>query len=185
MYKVTIASKELWDEVNQVFTYPKGKTIELEHSLLSISKWESKWKKPFMVNFDRQRQEYTYEELIDYIRCMTITSNVDPNAYYSLTKKQVDDIYNYVDEQMTAAWFKDDNTPSNSTRQVTADLVYYWMTIYNIPFECQKWHFSRLMALIKICSIESQPKKKMSQRDILSQYDAINSARLRKYHTKG
>ncbi|MGB4293547.1 MAG: hypothetical protein WBJ37_11785, partial [Bacteroidales bacterium] len=148
MLQITIPAVELWDERKQEFVTTKEQTLQLEHSLVSISKWESKWCKPFL-----SKQEKTSEETLDYIKCMTITQNVDPEVYNYLTNKNIEEINNYINAPMTATYFSDEKTSKTSREQVTAELIYYWMIALNIPFECQKWHLNRLLTLIKVCSI--------------------------------
>ena len=180
MLTITVPAMELWDECNQEFIFTKGGDLQLEHSLVSLSKWESKWCKPFF-----SKQEKTREETIDYIRCMTLTRNVSPNIYRCLTAKNVQDINAYIEAPMTATWFTNDKNKSGSREQITSELIYYWMIALNIPFECQKWHINRLLTLIKVCSIENQPSKKMSRREIMSRNAALNAARRRQLGTHG
>ena len=181
MLHITIPSMELWDESKQLFINTKEQKLTLEHSLVSISKWESKHCKPYL-----SKDNKTLEETIDYIRCMTLTQNVDPNIYQYLTKDNMVDINNYINAPMTAAWFSPSSYPGGrNSEQVTSDLIYYWMIAFKIPFECQKWHLERLLTLIKICNIKNQKPKKMSRREILRQNAALNAARRRKYGTKG
>lgn len=158
----------------------KERTITLEHSLVSLSKWESKWCKPFLTNADK-----TDEELIDYFRCMTITQNVDPNIYYCLTRQNIQEITDYMNSPHTATTIKSRGPARRSREQVTAELIYYWMVAFRIPFECQKWHLNRLITLIRICEIKNQKPKKRSQRDVLNEYAAINEANKTRFNTKG
>ena len=146
MLQITIPPVELWDEEKQEFSMSKEYTLQLEHSLVSLSKWESKWCKPFLT-----KEPKTYEETLDYIKCMTLTQNVKPEVYGYLTRANVDDINNYIDAPMTATTFSEERRGSAGREQVTAELVYYWMIALNIPFECQKWHLNRLLTLIKVC----------------------------------
>lgn len=181
MLRITIpAGEEQWDEVNQVFIYPKEQTLQLEHSLVSLSKWESKWCKPFLT-----RQKKTLEETLDYIKCMTLTQNVNPEVYYYLTVPCINQINHYIDAPMTATTFLEDETIKHSHEQVTAELIYYWMIALNIPFECQKWHLNRLLTLIRVCNVKNQPPKKMSKRQLLSRNAALNAARRKKTNGKG
>ncbi|MCM1363389.1 MAG: hypothetical protein NC215_00195 [Ruminococcus sp.] len=180
MLSITIPATELWDEVNEQFVYVKERTIQLEHSLVSISKWESKWKKPFL-----SQKQLTYEEAIDYIKCMTITQNVDPNVYYSLSPNLIDQIDKYMGTSMTATTFREDGSDKSNHEIVTAELIYYWMIALNIPLECQKWHFTRLLTLIRVCSIKNAPPKKQSKRSIMSRNAAWNAERRRKFNSKG
>jgi hypothetical protein len=180
MLQITIPAVEQWDERKQEFITTKEQTLQLEHSLVSLSKWESKWCKPFLT-----KQEKTFEETLDYIKCMTITQNVDPEVYNYLTNKNIEEINNYIDAPMTATYFSDDKTVKSSREQITAELIYYWMIALNIPFECQKWHLNRLLTLIKVCNIKNQPPKKRSRTEIMSRNAALNAARRKQLNTKG
>ena len=177
---VTIPETEMYDPVTEKVTRLKERTITLEHSLLSISKWESKWHKPYL-----SRDQKTQEEALDYIKCMTITTNVPDEYYLALGSKNIQKIVSYIEDPMTATTIKkQDQKPSREI--VTSELVYYWMTALQIPFDpCQKWHFNRLMTLIEVASIKNAPPKKMSKRDILSQNHALNAARRARLHSKG
>lgn len=180
MLPITIAATELWDERSERFVSTKEQTLHLEHSLVSISKWESKWHKPFL-----HTQELTYEETIDYIRCMTLTQNVSPETYLCITPKQIDEIKAYMNESMTATTFGGDDKTRGNREIVTAEIIYYWMTALQIPFECKKWHISRLLTLIRVCSIKNSPKNPVSRRETASQYAAMNAARKKRLNTKG
>lgn len=179
MLLITIpAMDELWDEQNQKFLSVKETTIQLEHSLLSISKWESKWNKSFI-----NTREKTNEELLDYIKCMTITKNVDPNIYVCLTAENIQEIVNYINAPMTAMTIRESGKESREV--VTSELIYYWMISLNIPVEFEKWHLNRLITLIKVCSMKNQPAKKMSKGEILKRNAALNAARRKKFNSKG
>ena len=181
MLTITVPASEQWDESKQEFVYTKECTLELEHSLVSLYNWESKWCKPF-----NSKTEKTYEETIDYIRCMTLNRHVDPAVYRCLTNENINEINAYIAAPMTATKFsKNLSGGKSSNEQVTAELIYYWMIALNIPFECQKWHLNKLLTLIKVCNLKSQPPKKMSKREIMNQNAAINAARRKKYNTKG
>lgn len=180
MLQVTIPASELWNEYRQEFVKTKEKTLQLEHSLISLSKWESKWCKPFL-----SKQGKTYEETIDYIKCMTITPNVDPDVYYSLTKENVDRINEYIEAPMTATYFSEDKSGRGSREVVTSELIYYWMIALQIPFECEKWHLNRLLTLIRVCNIKNTPPKKMSRRSIMSRNAALNASRRKQLNTRG
>lgn len=180
MLRITIPAVEQWDEAKQEFIYTKEQTLSLEHSLVSLSKWESKWCKAFLT-----KQEKTFEETLDYIKCMTLTQNVDPEVYNYLTNGNVNEINEYIEAPMTATYFSDEKTSKTSREQITAELIYYWMIALNIPFECQKWHLNRLLTLIKVCNIKNQPPKKRSKKDIMSRNAALNAARRKQLNTKG
>ena len=182
---ITIPEQELYDSSTETFIYTKPQTITLEHSLLAIAKWESKWKKPFFGPISK-----TTEESLDYIRCMTITKNVDPNTYYYLPRNTVEEINTYMDDPMTATTFSDEKEKKHGKGKlgkkiVTAEEIYYMMTALNIPFECEKWHFNRLQTLIRVCSIKNAPPKKMSKRDVLNKYKSLNDARRKALNTTG
>lgn len=180
MLYVTIPAREHYDEVNNKFITNKEQKLQLEHSLVSVSKWESKWHKSFMSNDTR-----TYEETIDYIRCMTITQNVDPDIYNYITDDIVLRVNEYISDPMTATWFSEDRTGRRSSETITSELVYYWMIALNIPKECEKWHLNRLLTLIRICNIKNQPPKRMSKRETSSRYAALNKARRQQLNTRG
>lgn len=181
MLRINIpAGEEQWDEVNEIFIYPKGQTLQLEHSLVSLSKWESKWCKPFL-----SKKEKTFEENLDYVRCMTLTQNVDPEVYSYLTSSNIDVINQYIDAPMTATTFREEKTGKPNREQVTAEIIYYWMIALNIPFECQKWHLNRLLTLIRVCDIKNSPPKKMGKREIFKRNSALNAARKKQLNTRG
>ena len=152
----------------------------MEHSLVSISKWESKWHKPFLSN-----REKTFEETIDYIKCMTLTQNVRPEVYKCLSVDNIKRINAYIENPMTASFILDESKGKRNSEQITSELIYYWMIALEIPFECQKWHLNRLLMLIRICNVKNQPPKKQSKKEITSQYAAINAARRKALNSKG
>jgi hypothetical protein len=179
MLKITVSSTELYDEETNTFSSSKEQTLCLEHSLVSLSKWESKWHKPFL-----SREDKTVEETRDYIKCMTITQNVDDNIYNYISDENVRQVRDYIDAEMTATTFSNENKTIN--RQIiTAEVIYYWMIAMNIPFECQKWHLNRLLTLINVCNIKNTPPKKMSRKEIVSRNSAVNAARKKALHSEG
>ena len=173
-------TQEKWDESKQEFIPPKYVALQLEHSLVSLSKWESKWHKPFY-----SKKEKTDEEILDYIKCMTLTKNVSSDVYDHLTIENVMDVKDYIDNPMTATTFSKEDKGPNNSETITSELIYYWMIVSNIPFECQKWHLNRLITLIRVCSIKNSPPKKRSKRDIMSRNAALNAARRKQMNTKG
>lgn len=183
MLQLIIPAREYFDESTGEFGVVKETKLLLEHSLISISKWEARWLKPFLDKGDK-----TIEETIDYVRCMTINSNVDPKAYILLTSKDIAAVNEYIHAPMSATTFTDlDTAPKRGGyhRKTTSELIYYWMVAYNIPHEYEKWHLNRLLTLIKICSIENAPKKKMSKADIMRQNAALNAKRKAQLGTRG
>lgn len=180
MLQITVPAAELFDESRNEFVSTKEQTLQLEHSLVSLDKWESKWCKPFL-----SKQDKTPEELMDYVKCMTITQNVDPNVYYFLTDANLREINSYIESPMTATTFSDDKNGKKNREIVTAELIYYWMIALNIPFECRKWHLNKLLTLVKVCNIKNQPPKKTSKKDLLSRNAALNAARRKQFNTSG
>lgn len=180
MLKIVVPATEFWDEAREEFIYKKEQTLQLEHSLVSLSKWESKWHKAFLG-----KQEKTEEEIIDYVRCMTLTQNVDPSVYVRLSMDNYKAINAYIESPMTATCFAEEKAKGSQKETVTSELIYYWMIALNIPVEFQKWHLNRLLTLIKVCSIKNSPPKKHSRKEIMSRNAAINAARRSKYHSKG
>lgn len=181
--RITIEPKELWDERNQKFiSLDKETEISLEHSLVSIAKWEARHKKIFLSN-----EKMNEEEILDYIRCMTLTQNVNPFAYYALSEKNINEIKEYIDDPMTATTFNDRQTAPTTykNKRTSAEEIYYMMFINNVPVDFQKWHINRLLALLKVFAIKNAPEKKRSNREIMSDYAAINRANRAKFHTKG
>lgn len=171
---------EGWDEEKQEFVPPKEQTLLLEHSLVSISKWESKWCKTFLG-----KGEKTNEETIDYIKCMTVTQNVNPEVYKHLTAQNVQEINEYIAAPMTATHIPKQKQSGGNRDALTSEVIYYQMIALNIPFECQKWHLNRLLMLISVCSIKNAPPKKMSRREIMSRNAALNAQRRAKMNTRG
>lgn len=182
MLKITVPGVEKWDEERQEFISSKETDLRLEHSLVSVSKWESKWHKYFIGNNDLTR-----EMLLDYIRCMTLDQNVDPDVYYALDENTINKIVDYIKDSHTATWFREDGPVSKSnSRILTSELIYYWMVALQIPFECQKWHLNRLLTLIRVCNEEnSQSDKKMSQSEIMRRNREINEQRRKTLKTRG
>lgn len=180
MIQITVPANELWDDVNQEFIQIKEQILQLEHSLISLSKWESKWCKPFLHSTN-----ITREEELDYIKCMTLTQNVNPFVYKCLTDENIEEIKNYINSPMTATFFPNKEKGKAGREIITSELIYYWMVALNIPFECQKWHLNRLITLIRVCEIKNQPPKKRSKREIMSDYAALNEARKKQLNTKG
>lgn len=180
MLTITVPAVEQWDERKQEFIYTKEQTLRLEHSLVSLSKWEAKWKKVFL-----SKQEKTFEETIDYIKCMTLTQNVDPDVYNHLSKENIERVNEYISDSMTATFINEDKTVKGSKEPVTSELIYYWMIALNIPPEYQKWHLNRLLVLIKVCNAKNQPPKKRSKKELMTRNAALNAARKKKLNTKG
>lgn len=180
MLSIEIPEREFFDEKTEQFGRIKATALNLEHSLISISKWEAKWHIPFFES------EKTTEQTIDYIRCMVINREIpDDSIIFSfLTQDDVDKINAYINDPMTATSIKGQENHAKD-QFVTSELIYYWMIQYNIPHEFEKWHINRLITLIRVCSEENKPKKKMSRQEIAAQNKARNAARRAKLGTKG
>lgn len=182
MLKITVPASENWDPVAEEFVYTNEFSLTLEHSLISMSKWEAKYCKPFLSD-----KPMTDDELIEYIKCMTLTQNVNPDLYKCLPVDILKQITDYIGNPMTATTFSENQKSSGSSKKeiVTSELIYYWMVALNIPFECEKWHLNRLLTLIRVCNIKNSPSKKMSKSDILAKNKSLNAARRAKMHSRG
>lgn len=175
--EITIPAGRLYDEANRKFiTIPKPTTLVLEHSLISLTKWESKWHKPFL----NERYKKTFEETIDYIRCMTLNKGVDPRVYYGLTQENIAEIQAYIDDPMTATTIKEDPRKKSNGTYVTNEVIYYWLTALQIPFDpCERWHLNRLITFVKVCDEKNKPPKKMKNGELATRNHALNEARLK------
>lgn len=182
MLEITVPAAEVFDESTESFVETYECVLHLEHSLLSISKWESRWHKPFIT--PPKDNPHTNEEILDYIRCMTLTRNVDPNVYLVLTQANIFAVEQYMNDPMTATTVRD--IPGSPMRReiITSELIYYWMVNFNIPVEFEKWHINRLIMLIKVCSAKNNPQK-MSPKAVMAQNRQLNEARKRALGTKG
>lgn len=180
MLKVVVPASEQFDDATGCFINTKEQVLQLEHSLVSLYKWESKHCKPFL-----SREAKTTEESIDYIRCMTITQNVDPNVYHAVTKDIIDQVNAYIDVPMTATTFPKEPGRSANRDIITAEIIYHWMILHHIPFECQKWHLNRLLTLIRVCDAKSQPPKKIPKSEQIARNRALNAARRKRWNTRG
>jgi hypothetical protein len=180
MLQLTIPAVELFDEFTQTFINTKATVLTMEHSLVSLSKWESKWCKPFL-----EKVEKTDAETLDYISSMTITQNVDPSVFIYLPNDTIDQVQNYIGLPMTATVISKNHMRNSSREVITAEIIYYWMVSLNIPFECQKWHLNRLLTLINVCNIKNGPQKKMGQREIMRRNTDLNAQRRAALESKG
>ena len=180
MLSITTPLIELYDPVSETFTEYKPVNLELEHSLVAISKWESKWMKPFLSNDNK-----TDDQIYDYILCMiTNRSDIDIQLIKSIPQKLIDNITSYIQSPMTATTINQGNSKS-SREIITSELIYYWMISFNVPFECQYWHLNRLLMLINVCNIKNSPPKKASANEIMSRNRALNAARKKALNTSG
>lgn len=179
MIEIRVPQTEAWDETNECFIVLPEETVKMEHSLISIAKWESRWHEPFMGDSDK-----TDEQILDYMRCM-VMGNKDPDVVYRFTMEDSERIGEYINDPMTATTFTDLERKALRGETVTAELIYYWMISLKIPIEFQKWHFNRLMTLIRVCLIKNQPEKKMGRSELLARNKALNDARRKRLNSKG
>ncbi len=175
-----VIGDEFFDDDKQEFVIENRVDLELEHSLVSLSKWESKYEKPFLTS-----EAKTEEEMLWYIEAMTLNEKIPPGVFSRLSSKNLDAINTYINAKMTATWFDEDKNQRRGTEVITSELVYYWMVAMNIPFECQHWHFNRLLTLIKVCNIKNAPEKKLSPAEIAQRNRNLNQQRKAKLGTAG
>lgn len=181
MLRLIIQGIELWNETEQVFEKEtEDVVLELEHSLISLSKWESKYKKPFLSSGEK-----TNEELIDYVKTMIVTPNVDIDILRRCSANHIEQIQNYIDSSESATTFGSMPDRKGSNEVITAELIYYWMVAFNIPFECQYWHLNRLFALIRICNIKNSKPKKMSRHELAERNRRLNEERRKALGSSG
>lgn len=179
MLKIVIDSVEHFDEETQTFVEKGGTEVELEHSLLSLSKWESKFEKPFLGKDDK-----TTEEILAYINEMVV-GEIPEGFLSKLSEANISAINDYINAKMTATWFSDTTDAPASRETITAELIYYWMISFQIPFECETWHLNRLFTLIRICNLKGAKPKKMSRAEIARRNRELNAQRKARLGTSG
>lgn len=183
MLQIEVEGSQLWDEESEQFVCTDPTTLHLEHSLVAISKWESIYKRPYLVP-----QTFSKKETVDYIKCMCLDNDISDDVFYAVygdssLMKQIDD---YMNSSPTATTINDINDKKKrNTEKITSELVYYWMVANEIPFTCETWHIDRLLTLIRICGVKNQPPKKQSMKDVYARNKALNAARRAKHNSKG
>lgn len=180
MLKITVGAEEAFDEETQEFVFLGGVELQLEHSLVSLSKWESEYEKPFLGS-----DEKTPEELVGYVKAMTLTPEVPEEVYSRLSEANFEAINAHINAKMTATWFKEAPGAPRSREVITAELVYYWLTVFQIPFEVETWHLNRLFTLIRICNVKSAKPKKMSRSEVAQRNRELNEQRRQQLKTSG
>jgi hypothetical protein len=182
MLTITFPAEEFWDEATEKFLKdPHGDVVlQFEHSLVSLSKWESKFEKAFLG-----KQEKTAEEVLGYVEAMIVTENYPPNTLERLTQSHVAQINNYIDSKQSATVFGEMPKQRGRNETITSELIYYWMVAFNIPFECQTWHLNRLFALVRICNNKNSKPEKMSKAAIAQRNRELNEQRKAQLGTSG
>lgn len=178
MLTITVSETEFFDESSGEFIHTPAKELQFEHSLVSLSKWESNWEKPFLG-----KEAKTTEETYDYLRAMCLTPDVPDEVFNRLPSDAINQVSSYIEARMSATWFNDQKRPSREI--ITSEIIYYWMISMNIPMECQHWHLNRLLTLIKVCGQKNSPQKKMGRNDILARNRMLNEQRKAQLNTAG
>ena len=182
MLDLLIPGEEYFNDATNEFVYTDEIHLVMEHSLVSLSKWESRWLKPFLG-----REDKTEEEILDYFKCMTLTKNVKPEVYTKISPKYQKIIWDYINGKHTATTFREDKSSKPNREIITAELIYYWMIANEIPLECEKWNLDRLLTLIRVCNIKNSGDKgpKMSPQELANRNRELNAQRRAKAHSKG
>ena len=180
MLTIVVPGVEMFDEGSQTFITVDTFTLELEHSLVSLSKWEQKYERPFL-----DTKEKTTKEVLDYVKMMALDPNIPPEVFLKLSDANILAINGYLDAKMTATWFSEAPGAPQSRDIITAELIYYWMISFQIPFECEHWHLNRLFTLIRVCNVKSSKPKKMSRAEIAQRQRDLNEQRKKALGTSG
>lgn len=180
MLTIIVPGIELYNEILQEFITSEDFVLNLEHSLVSLSKWESLFEKPFLGP-----DKKTDVEVISYIKAMTISQVVPENLYSRLSNANLESVNTYINAKMTATWFSEDKQARSSKEIITAEVVYYWMISLHIPLECEHWHLNRLFTLIRVCNQKNAPSTKMTARELAVRNRELNAKRKVQFNTQG
>ena len=175
MLEIDVETEESFDESTQKFVV-KSYRVRLEHSLVSASKWESLWKEAFLGKKDK-----TLNQTISYVQCMIQNSELPPDVFLKLIQRHLNEIKDYVGDEMTATRLRNDPNASGSGETITTELIYYWMISLSIPVEFENWHLNRLITLIRVVNLKNTPPKKMT----VQERRALNRSRLQQHGTRG
>ncbi len=180
MLTINVAMQEGYDREKREFVTLVGFDLNLEHSLVSLSKWESEFKKPFLSDKPK-----TDDQTLWYIKAMILNEEVPEDLFARLKPSHAESINEYINDSMTATWFNETADRRRNSEVITAEIIYYWMIEFGIPVEFQHWHLNRLLTLIKVCNQKKTPPKKMSQREILQRQRELNEQRRAEHGTAG
>jgi len=180
MLKIIVPGDEFFDESAQEFITKGDVVLELEHSLVSLSKWESIYEKPFLT-----KEEKTSEEILEYIKCMLIGSEIPSEIFSRFSEDNISQINDYIGAKQSATWFNERTGQPKNREIVTAEVIYHWMIAFQIPLECQMWHLSRLFTLIRVCNVKNSNPKKMGKSEVASRMRELNAQRKAEIGTRG
>lgn len=180
MLTITVPGLEVYDEETETFSTIGDIQLQFEHSLLSLSKWESEYQKPFLG-----KEEKTAEELLGYVKAMIVTPNFPPDIFSKLTQKNLDEINDYINSKQSATTFGQMPETKGRGETITSELIYYWMVAFNIPFEVETWHLNRLFSLIRICNVKQSKPKKIPKNQIAARNRELNAQRKQQLGTSG
>jgi len=179
MLEIVVGGQEVFDEEAQMFLVQGGTSLQLEHSLVSLSKWESKFERPFLTEDPK-----TEEDIFEYIKCMALDQKTPAGIFHKLSKENLEEIDRYINAKMTATWF--DERPGPRSREIlTTEVIYYWMFAFNIPMQCENWHINRLFTLIRVCNLKNAKPEQMSRAAIANRNRELNAQRRAQLGTKG
>lgn len=180
MLTIVVVGHELYDQETNEFKTLGDLSLQLEHSLVSLSKWESKFEKPFLSG-----KAHSAEEILYYVECMILTKDYPENWFQRLTSTNMDAINAHIESKQSGTTFGQMPERKGRNEVITSELIYYWMVAFNIPFECETWHLNRLFALIRICNLKNSKPQKMGKSEQARQYRELNAKRRSQLGTSG